>query len=859
MSAYNLNSSPASNTRRGWKSYAVAAVAVVGAVALTVGITIGNRPSSTASNEAHTISGTSNFMSFLEDKSTHDMLVMQVPESSLNKPFITHAIFNKGTVIDGETPSFYVMNNMPAEDTQHTVFHFELTSDGKQMNYVREQWVLRTSNGENEYALEHGAWVGSEATMDILSESTINGNTVYEFDATALAVNAFFVSSNMNKGTMRLELPQSKSFANNMNMVVNYDLPMGLFTEEREFYSLFFTLSKLPESQMVARRFDDRVGYFTTAYTDLGVHGGLYDAEDPVSGHGRQSDHMDNQVRIINRHRLERDESGNAINPIVYHIDPTIPSIWRPYFKQGVEAWGKAYEAAGFKNAIKAVLPEDPEWPADYHVGDLRYKSISFAIATLPGALAIGPSVVDPRSGEILGADIVFSSTWARVWLSRIERTSPVIPNHKIEKPMSPHKFGHRHACKHHRLDSEMEKLNMLKMMSGYAEGSVSKDILGAGFADVTAHEVGHTLGLRHNFVASTARTVDQLKNVNYTKEHGVASSYMDYAPINIWSGMSKDTSNHNTWFQNVVGEYDLAAIKYGYSVLEGETNDKRHPKLNELARNTPEFATDDDAAVMESPFVKRYDSSSDPAYFHIDRLNLVRELRTTADHRAVLNEESWINSWNAERTFLRLTKNAVEELSQYIGAVHVTHSHRNEKNPHSPSVQYVSKEDQLRAIHAMLMVATGSDNIFPTEYQHYVERVDEYGVKSADVDAEIQALKQFTIESILSEAALLRIVKQVHRAPLSVSELLEIVSNAIVRNPAVANDVVLQMQYAMALNALQASTDPRIVLAAAMQAAKDQEPLPQTPVEAPLPVDDLTPVPEPTTLEDVPVPTPEA
>jgi Domain of unknown function (DUF5117) len=176
--------------------------------------------------------------------------------------------------------------------------------------------------------------------------------------------------------------------------------------------SLRYSMSTLPAIPMIPRIADERVGYFTTTYTDVGDHR----AADKQK---RTSAMLDPPVVMINRRRMTPDSVKHS--PLVYYIDPSVPQKWRAALKKGVENWQSAFEAIGYgPTAIKAVVPGDKEWSKNYDAADIRFNSITWSV-DLEETFALGPSTIDPRTGEILRSNIVFTSGWLLSWLQSFE------------------------------------------------------------------------------------------------------------------------------------------------------------------------------------------------------------------------------------------------------------------------------------------------------------------------------------------------------------------------------------------------------------------------------------------------------
>lgn len=295
---------------------------------------------------------------------------------------------------------------------------------------------------------------------------------------------------------------------------------------------LHYSLVKLPETPMRPRLFDERVGYFTTGTVD-------YSKEEQRAA----------RVRYIARWRLEKKDPDAAVSepvkPIVYYIDAATPVQWRDWLKKGVEDWQPAFEAAGFKNAIIAKMAPTHEEDPAFSPEDVRYSVIRWMPSTTENA--VGPHISDPRTGEILNADIQFYHNVMN--LQRDWYFLQVGP-----------------------LDPRARKLPL------------PDDLMGRLLEFVVSHEVGHTLGLQHNMKASSLYPQEKVRDKEWVHKMGHTPSIMDYSRFN-YVAQPEDGIAVDDLVPRI-GPYDQFAIRWGYAPIpKAKTSEEEKTTLDEWAR----------------------------------------------------------------------------------------------------------------------------------------------------------------------------------------------------------------------------------------------------------------------------------
>ena len=335
-----------------------------------------------------------------------------------------------------------------------------------------------------------------------------------------------------NVDTKRSFIDGVKSFPKNVEIkhTLTYSANKAPRSNQAKTFSfqVNHSLILLPEDPMQVRYADPRVGWFSLKKYNY-------------SSEALKSD----EVTLIRRWRLEpKDEEAYARGemvepkkPIIYYLDPATPKKWRPYFIQGIEDWAAVFEKAGFKNAIQAKEPPTPEEDPNFSPEDIRYSTVRYVATTTRNAT--GPSVSDPRTGEIIESDIIWYHNHLRSYRNRyLLETAAANPKART-------------------LDTPEEEI-------------------GEMMRRVISHEIGHALGLPHNMKASSAYPVDSLRSGSFTQKMGIATTIMDYARYNYIA----QPGDENIRFVRQLGPYDDYAIEWGYRFFPGETSETEKVSL---------------------------------------------------------------------------------------------------------------------------------------------------------------------------------------------------------------------------------------------------------------------------------------
>jgi hypothetical protein len=476
-----------------------------------------------------------------------------------------------------------------------------------------------------------------------------------------------------------------------------------------------YSLVKAPDGGYKPRYADDRVGHFLDAAKDFG-------RPDPDTYF----------VRQINRWRLEKADSKAALSPpkkqIVWYIEETVPEKYRPAVEEGILEWNKAFEKIGFRNAI--AVRWQTEGRDDFDPEDINY--CTFRWGTADGAGAYSGLRSNPLTGEMIDGDVVFDDGLVRFWkqeyafmtgtvptaaglaaepLAMGEVISPIMAARKgfglplppaalrpapsggaprveavpagvgasilrLRRQMLTGQFTGCQITAGLRAQLGMAALALAATGADAPDQSLSETALAQLIKYVVMHEVGHSLGLRHNFHASTMLTADQVNDPAITRAKGQSGSVMDYNPLNI----ARKGQKQGDFATTTIGPYDYWAIEYAYKPLDHN----EEAELKKIAARSPDpdliYATDEDMFSDNDPLVNAFDLGSDPIRYARDRVALASELLKGLDEKVVKEGEPWSRTREAFSILLSQWGDAAYMASSHIGGQYVSRDHRAEK-----------------------------------------------------------------------------------------------------------------------------------------------------------------------------------
>ena len=509
-----------------------------------------------------------------------------------------------------------------------------------------------------------------------------------------------FKKGGLSKSKTRFN--QLKNYPANTDIIVDYvyenstPTNYGLPTITDARYSniqLQHSFVAMPDNDYEPRYDDPRVGYFLTQVTD--------------QTSGSPTPYKD----MIHRWHLTKKNPDEAISepiePITFWMENTTPTELRPIIKEGVERWNIAFEKAGFKNAV--VVKQQPN-DADWDAGDLRYNVLRWTAAPYMGS-AWGPSFVNPRTGQILGTDIMLDYVFVRGMQTTdklYNNTSKTLEELIAEETTIAQPRHHRHnkMCEANHVAAE--KLQFGRQVAkafDFSEAETQK-MVEETIIELLLHEVGHTLGLSHNFKSSQIWDKDQVHNKGLTEKEGLTGSVMDYNPLNL----TVDRSKQGNYQSLVPGPYDRWAIEHSYTpaLKDPKAEEMRIEKL--LARSTESqlmFGNDADAhrapSIGIDPTVNTWDMSSDAIGYSLERIQICQDAMSNIMDKLTTDGDSYQELVRGYSSLLWGSFRSLNVIVRYIGGVKVDRAMKGQNDTTVKPFTPISKAEQKRAMQAIV------------------------------------------------------------------------------------------------------------------------------------------------------------
>ncbi|MBT5996777.1 MAG: DUF5117 domain-containing protein [Candidatus Marinimicrobia bacterium] len=462
----------------------------------------------------------------------------------------------------------------------------------------------------------------------------------------------------------KTKITSIKNYPENTDVVVQYvynnptptNYGSGGVTDARyTAITLQHSFIQLPNNNYSFRLEDPRIGYFSTQVTDMtSIDVAPY--RDYIHRWNLKKKHPNKDI-------------SEPIKPIVWWIENTTPYEFRDAIKEGVLRWNKAFEKAGFKNAMQVkIQPDDARWDA----GDIRYNVLRWTSSPNPPFGGLGPSFVNPLTGEILGADIMLEYVY---FTNRV----------KYEQlfQAKTHKDSEQNQYQYCNYGASIQDGNLYAKMflnNNSLNGSLEEHrLIEESIIELVLHEVGHTLGLNHNFFASMLHPFKDIHNRSITEPIGLTSSVMDYAYVNV------SPDNHGQFYTTTPGPYDVWAIQYGYDPNEDNL-------LGLLNKSTdPALGFGNDADDMRSPGrgidprIMINDMSNDPLAYAEERIGITNDLMKGLKDRYTKEGKTFHELNNAFGILFKDYSLSANTISRYIGGIYIDRSVSGQSGANQP------------------------------------------------------------------------------------------------------------------------------------------------------------------------------
>jgi len=586
------------------------------------------------------------FFETYQDPETSSIYLV-INEEQLNEEFIYFAHVVDGVVASRRNRGSYLDNG---------IFKIEKHFDTLRLSRINTSFTL---NKNTAISKSSGANISDSVLTSLPIKASNKEETRYLVNVTAL-----FLSEELtpikpiprpfqDEQSFRWgQISQSKS---KIERVINYpentDIEVELVIESAPSFNyeeedaadprnisikMRYSFIGMPKNNFEPRIADQSIGYFSEKITDL------------------STDDATPYLDLIHKWDLQKKnpdlEISEPVKPITFWLENTTPIKFRDYITEGLLAWNEAFLKAGIKNAIEVkIQPDDATWDA----GDIRYNVLRWTSSPNAPFGGYGPSFVNPRTGEIIGADIMLEWVYAtnRLTINDI--------------------FNDSHGSLDCSIGNLMQEGNMMSYLT--SSDKEDPEILKQSIIRLTLHEVGHTLGLNHNFKASFLHDSKEVHNKELTQKVGLTGSVMEYPAVNLAPLGVKQGDYYDTR----TGPYDLWAIEFGYKPQL--TTQQRKSLLSKSNLHKHMFANDSEDMRSPGkgidPRAMINDLSSEPIIYAEQRIELVNDTIFNLPSTLSGKASSWEEYRNAYKILLRETGRSLDTVSRYIGGVYVNRS----------------------------------------------------------------------------------------------------------------------------------------------------------------------------------------
>ncbi len=663
---------------------------------------------------------------------TNEQVYAEIRPNQLDQPFLAPIAIARGLAMAGQPLNFgdeWILVFRRVEDSIQLVrrnIHYEAPKGTPIEKAVQQNYT--------------------DSVLMALPIASLNGNGNILIDFSQIFLSDFAQLGLGDFDRSRSSWHKIKTFPNNLELEIEATYGRrgggnrfgddGLADSRGVTVVIHYSLCKLPEPGYKPRFADNRVGHFLSATKDFG-------SQDPDTVFARR----------INRWRLEKSDPKAKISPpknqLVWWIEDTVPHEYRPYVESAILEWNKAFEKIGFRDAIGVRWQNERD---EFDPEDINY--CTFRWITTSSTFAMSGLRADPITGEMIDGDVIFDASWIRAlkseyafligksvastseedWtpVAQAEIISPIMAAKNgyglpfpIPRPLRAWEAQGGRQMVSELIPSEWSPLQMqlnrrfgqgqmtfcqcavgkaqelsMAAIAMAAEGKAApdeklpEDFLGQTIKEIVMHEVGHSLGLRHNFKASTMLPLDKVNDTNVTHLKGMVGSVMDYNPVNI----ARKGQVQGDYATPTIGPYDYWAIEYAYKPIDGD----EAPELKKIASRSPDadlaYATDEDMFLNDDPYVNTYDLGSDPLAYGKDRAELAGELLKTLDEKIVKDGESWGRLRRAFSVLLAQYGKAAYLASSFIGGQSISRDFKGSEGCHDP-ITPISGDKQREAL----------------------------------------------------------------------------------------------------------------------------------------------------------------